>query len=138
MAIVNRDKDASEQRDVVSYTRLLAAAGSYPIWVAPYPFEIVKVAAAARAISGSVTARVDIKKFGGTDSISAMVALAVPAYGTSGAFISASLSPAGSTLVQGAQGDALFVVVPAATGADDLVLEVVVKKLQDIVSQFGA
>lgn len=138
MALVNRDKDASEQKDVVTFTRLLAAAGSYMIWQAPYNFEVVAVAATARAISGAMTARVDINKFGGTNSASMMVALTVPAYGTSGAFVSASLAAAGSSFIQGAPKDSLWVVVPASVAADDLVLTVTVKKLQDIVSYNGA
>ena len=137
MAIVNRDYDASEQRDVVSFSRLLVQAGSLMIWQAPYNFEVVGVAASARGIS-SATVRVDIVKFGGTNSISAMVALTVPAYGTSGVFVSASLAAAGSSHVQGAAKDALFITVPAGTGADDLVLNVVVKKLQDIVTHYSA
>jgi hypothetical protein len=137
MAIVNRDKDTSEQREVIVYNRSVVAPGSFPIWTAPFNFEVIRVSASGRAISQAPTVRVDIKKFGGTDSISMMVALAYPAYGTSGAFTSASLAAAGSSHIQGAAGDQLWAVC-ANNGTDDLVLEVIVKKLQDIVTHFGA
>lgn len=139
MAIVNRDNDASEQREVVNHSQVLAAVGtSKMIWVAPYNFEVVSVAASARALSGAPTVRVDLGKFGGTASVSMMVALTVPVYGTSGAFVSASLAAAGSSFIQGAAKDALVLsVIGANTAADDLVLEVVVKKLQDIVTHFS-
>jgi hypothetical protein len=138
MAIVNRDLDVSEQKDVIKFNRLLAATGAtLPMWVAPYPFEIVEVNLTARALSGAPTARVDVYKFGGTTSISAMVLLTIPAYATSGALTSASLAAAGSTHVQGAAGDMLVLTTAAAnTACDDLVATVVIKKLQDIVSTF--
>lgn len=140
MAIVNRDKDASEQREQMCFPRVLAAVGTSQIlWVAPFPFEVVKVAVTARALSGAPTMRLDIGRFGGTASVSMMVALTVPVYGTSGAFVSGSLAAAGSSFIQGAAGDCLVMsIIGANTAADDLALSVVVKKLQDIVSHYNA
>jgi len=63
--------------------------------------------------------------------------LTVPAFGTSGV-ASASLAAGGSTLLNLSAGQVLVVTTSGAnTASDDLLVEVVLEKLQDIVSFYG-
>ena len=152
MAIVNRDKDPSEQLEVLSYTLFApsAAAGSFSLGATyqlgnlPFPCEIKKIEATANSLSGAPSIEVEIYKFvagaGVTINSSVMAAMVVPAFGTSGIAISASLGVAGSTQVQAAAQDQLVAVITGANTAviGNLTVNVVVKRLQDIVSFYGA
>lgn len=146
MGITNRDKDVSEQKqEWIAHKDLVnVTGGTYILAIAPYACEVRAVSASAKALSGAPTIELERHTFvagsGVTvTSTSLMVALTIPAFGTSGQFESASLAAAGSSFVQLARGDALVAsIIGANTGADHLCVTVVVKKLQDIVSQFGS
>lgn len=152
MAIVNRDLDASEQLQVFSYTLFApsAAAGSFSLGATyqlgniPFPCEIKKVECTANSLSGAPTIEVEAYRFvvgaGVTINSTVMAALAIPAFGTSGIAISASLGVAGSTQVQLAAQDQLVATIVGANTAviGNLTVNVVVKKLQDVVSSYGA
>lgn len=146
MAIVNRDLDASEQLQVLHFSinAPTLTGGTYLLGNLPFPCEIKKVEASAAALSGTPALEVEGYKFvagaGVTINSSVMAALTVPAFGTSGIAISASLGVAGSTQVQLAAQDQLVATISGANSAviGLLNVNVVVKKLQDIVSQYGA
>lgn len=143
MAIVNRDLDPSQQKEVLTFNVKLAGVGggTYVLGNLPFPCEISKIAVTAKSLSGAPSVEVEGYKWAGGVTINSaiMTALAVPAFGTSGVFVSASLGVAGSTQVQLAAQDQLVATITGAnTAADDLCISVVVKKLQDIVSMYGS
>lgn len=145
MAIINRDKDVSEQKQSYHETIKLfnTTGGTFPILLVPYNAEVRAVQVAARALSGAPTVEVEAHRFvagaGVTVNSSIMTALTMKAFGTSGIANSLSLGVAGSTQVQVAAGDLLVATcVGANTGADDVVVSVVLKCLQDIKSDFGS
>lgn len=139
MAIINRDLDSSLQTEVISvlYPGLVATGVSVMVKVCDTPVEVLALNASAKGISGAVTARLNIDRFGGTQSVSAMqAALAIPAYSVSGAF-SASITAAGSSLTQAGAGDALFLALASGTNVTDLCVNIVVKRLQDYTKRVG-
>lgn len=140
MAIVNRDMDASEQKQIWmrGFSVLTTTGGTYQAFIAPYAVELKDIYVSAKGISGTPTVTFYKMFFsGGASLVAASAALTVTAYGTSGT-LRASLNAAGSTTVQLAAGDVL-VVQSAATnaGMDDAVLTIVAKALQDIKAPFG-
>ena len=143
MAIVNRDLDASEQLATFNLALTLAATsgGTYVLASVPWPCEVKRVVVTAKSLSGTPSLEVEGYRFSGGVTINSaiMAAQLIPAFGTSGAFSSASLGVAGSTQVQLAASDSIVASVTGANSAADIVnVAVVVKKLQDIASSFGA
>ena len=142
MPIVNRELDVSEKRLVLTYTKQLAATSlDLPAHVIPYPCKVVAVRATARGLSGApaIAVRGQLLSAAGSTILNAsmMQALTVPAFGTSGV-ASASLAAGGSTLLNLSAGQVLVVTTSGAnTASDDLLVEVVLEKLQDIVSFYG-
>ena len=151
MALVNRDKDASEQRDVYQTSLEVTASGvsagianpgvltgnTFPLFTATRPGQLVAVAAACWGISGTPNHSLWLYRFaGGFASIQMGNSLAPLAFGTSGT-VSHSLMPASISypLVAGDQ------VVLKADGANTAFAKVmmtcVVKALQDIKTDFG-
>lgn len=140
MGIVNRSMDVSEQQQVVELNRKLAAASEdHFIMHVPHPMQIQSVKAIASGISGSPEAQLELKRFvvgAGLTTISIGASLAVEAIGTSGPQ-SFSLPASGSSLLELQEGDVLNVATAGAnSAADNLVVSVVVKSLQDIKSWY--
>lgn len=146
MAIVNRDNDASQQK--VEYNWVSNSLGATTVntgatgWIAmvPFPGVIQSFRGAAVGLSGapSVVLQVMRGSAGGTTiacTISAMILVEIGATGVLGF---SGLAAAGSTLLNVQAGDILqFQTGVANTAARGLLLEVVVKKTQDIVSYNG-
>jgi len=148
MAIVNRDGDASEQKEVFTavYGNLtgvtLAAGASLRITgPMPYPFLVESGALAAFGLSGAPQVRLILDRFtsgGQTRMVCGISNMVTRAYLTSGIIGWSGLAPVGSTLLQGQAGDQLSLdIVGANTALTDLLVNVVVKKSQDIVSYNG-
>lgn len=142
MAIVNRDKDSSEQKESRTWHKTLVdtGGGTFPMFIVPYACEVEAVTAAAQTLSGTPSIELEAYSFSGGVTINSdiMAALAYPAYSTSGIFASASLGTAGSTQVQLAQGDLLVATCTGANSAGDhAVVNVVLRALQDIKSHQG-
>lgn len=146
MALVNRDKDASEQKDVYQYVSNFVGSTTVSTgatgWIAmmPYPGVIQSARLGAQGLSGAMQVALQVLRFasGGTTiavSISNMVCFAS---GLSGVQGYSGLAATGSTLLNLQAGDILqFETSVANTAARVLLLEVVVKKSQDIVSYNG-
>ncbi len=146
MAIVNRDVDSSQKKDVYEWnsnslgaTTVNTGATGW-IGMVPYPGVLESVRSAAVGLSGAPS--IDFKVLrggaGGTSiavSISSMIAVEIGATGVVGY---SGLAAAGSTLLLLQAGDILtFQTGVANTACRGLLLEVVVKKTQDIVSYNG-
>ncbi len=149
MAIVNRDLDGSQQKDVVHQgyknvgvgSTMLAGGASFFIGAPiPYPFVIESAEVYALGITGAPQMRLIIDRFGAgqTRMVCGISNCVVTAYGTSGVQGLSGLAPVGSTLLQGQAKDQLsFDLVGSNTGFTDVMISVVIKKTQDIVSYNG-
>lgn len=155
MAIVNRAKDVSEQKDVISVKLgALVTGTSHLACALPSPGILAAIDVAADGVSGAPTWQFNLLRFipgAGQTAIAVGVStLAVVAYGTSGiqqvagssmgGYPSAlpALAPQSSTLAIVQAGDLLQIVTGGAnTAVNSSVVSVVVKKTQDVLSQFG-
>lgn len=141
MAIVNRDLDASEQKQIWmrGFSTLTTTGGTYMAFIAPYAIELKDIYVSAKALSGAPTLTFYKMFFsGGASLVAASAALTVSAYGTSG-IVRASLVAAGSTAIQLAANDVLVIQAAVSNaGMDDAVLTIVAKALQDIKAPFGS
>lgn len=140
MAIVNRDKDTSEQKEVLQISVGAIATGSTKfLAVAPYPFTLETVRYAAAGVSNAM--QVAFEKITGAGSSGTPIGISnvvLQNRSVSGAVGFSGLAAAGSTLLSFNMGDALQIVTSVSNGnATDLVLEAVIRKTQDIVSYNG-
>lgn len=142
MAICNRDNDPSQQKEnVTGVIPAAVTAATYPIWMAPFPCEVVAAQSAASGLSGTPLHNLGIIRFVAGAGLTTIVGLnssmALVALGTSGVQ-GYSLIATGSTLLQMQAKDILCLVTSgAASAALNVTVSVVVKKLQDIVSHYG-
>lgn len=149
MGVTNRAKDASEQKDVFQWSYNRAAGSSLgPIntgataWIAimPYAGVIQSMRAAAAGLSGAMQIALGVQRFaaGGTLIGAGISNLVVAEFGTSGIMGYSGLAATGSTLLLVQANDVLTITTSVAnTAANALTVDVVVKKLQDIVSYHG-
>ncbi len=146
MAIGNRELDVSQQKDV--YNWVSAAHGGTTVntgataWIGmvPYPGVIQSLRAVATGNSGlpSVALQIFRAGAGGTTIACSISTLIMYEAGASVMVGYSGLAATGSTLLQVQAGDVLqFQTGVANTACGKLVLEVVVKKTQDIVSYNG-
>lgn len=155
MPIVARDLDVSERKVVFSEqlaANTLINGATIPAFVMPFPFEVVAVASAITGSTGTINVVLQNYRFipgsgGGATMFGAMnSSFAISALGTSGInsvmagnVVGWSLPVAGSTLLQGVAGDVLTLVgIGSGAVNANSTYSVVVKKLQDIASHFGA
>lgn len=144
MAIVNRDLDASEQNEVIPIRTAGAVTntgGTYLIGLVPYNCEVKAIRLSAMGLSGVPIFEVENYKFTAGSSISInssiSTATSVGLLSLSG-IISLTLGTAGSSQVQCDANSAFVLTLGAAgTAASQVTGEIVVKKLQDIVTTFG-
>jgi hypothetical protein len=150
MALVNRDKDVSEQKEVLqAHLGAVVTGASIMSVMIPYPAILDAIDVAAQGVSGLPTWQFNILRFaGGLTAIAVGVStLAVQTLGTSGvqqvAGFSAvgvlpALAPQSSTLAVLQAGDVISIVSGGANSAvGESVVAVVIKKTQDVLSQFG-
>lgn len=144
MALVNRDKDASEQRDVLTYTSPAVVGVSLLVnlGIAPCAQQMIAIQVAAFGLSSTPILNFQINRFitglGNTTIIGGFTSLSIAAaFGTSGP--AATLVPltAGSTLVQLLRGDLVQVVTSGANSAANYVISAVVQTLQDVKTNYG-
>lgn len=143
MALVNRDKDATEQRYVFTYNAPTVVGVSLLIHlgIAPCAGQILQVATNAFGLSGSPILGVQIQRFvvgSGltTIPVNGSSLLTITALSTSG-MQTQVLPAAGSTLVQVLKGDDIQLITSGANTAANYVCEAVVQILQDIKSDYG-
>lgn len=143
MAIVNRDVDVSQQKDVVQAKCGAVATGvTLLVAVAPYPCTVQSIRTAALGVSNAMQLQFLVQRFivgsGSTIFTCGISNLILSSIGTSGTLGYSGLAAAGSTLLNLGAGDALMALSSVANGnATDLLLEVVLKKTQDVVSHNG-
>lgn len=143
MAIVNRDMDATEQRDVYCESLTSVPTGTtLSLFTLPYPCSLQSVRSTALGVSNAMqVAFLKLVYVSGSGStfipigISNLVLVNHASIGSQG---SSYLAAQGSTLLNFQAGDALAVLSSVANGnALSLNIQAVFKKTQDIVSMNG-
>ncbi len=143
MAIVNRDKHASEQKEVIQSRETSVATGVVRhMFLAPYPCTLEGVRVAALGVSNAMQVAFEKYYFvagaGATTQPIGISNLVLVNAGTSGIQGFSGLAAAGSTLLKLQAGDVLQYTTSVANGnATNLTVEAVIKKTQDIVSYNG-
>jgi hypothetical protein len=142
MAILNRDQDSSEQKEMHSVVVPLLATGvTYPVFQAPFQCQVQAVKVAAQGLSGSPTFDLRILRWGAgiTGIAGGATTLTVAAIGNSQAPQSFVLAASGSSLLKLEANDTLCI---QSGGTDSAVLRtnvtIVVQALQDIKTHFGS
>lgn len=143
MALVNRDKDASEQRYVFGYNSqvTVGVSGLIQLGIAPCASQLVAIASAAFGLSGSPILGVQVQRFivgSGltTIPVNSSSLLTIVAFSTSG-IQTHSLSASGNSLVQLLRGDCVQLVSSTANTAAQYEVECVIQILQDVKSDYG-
>lgn len=142
MALVNRDKDVSEQREVTHVPSGVLGTGiTYPLMVVPYPCELQQFKVVSQGLSGAPIGAVEALRFivgsGLTGLVGLGATLTLSAVGTSGVQ-SVSLIAPGSTLIQLQAGDVLVWRSGAANAAiSSGTFSFVLKALSDIKNQYN-
>jgi len=142
MALVNRDKDASEQRYVFGDANTVVGISTIQYgFIAPCAGQLLQVAQAAFGLSGSPTIGVQVQRFvvgSGLTTIplNGSSLLTVTAFSTSG-MQTQVLPAAGATLVQLLKGDSVQLITSTANTAATYQFEMVFQVLQDIKSDYG-
>lgn len=141
MAIVNRDKDATEQKEFIpiALSAVTTTGGTYMICAVPFQCEVKAIRLAAAGLSTVPVFEVEAYRFSGGVTINSSIctATSVGLFGTSG-LVSLTLGTAGSTQVFVDANSVLVLTVSGANAAAAQVSgTVVVQKLQDLVTYFG-
>lgn len=148
MAIVNRDKDVSEQKECIYYASAGPAGASTlvtgvtrNIAVVPFPCTLQSVGWIALGVSAAMQVAFNKTTFvsGGATTYAVGISnLVLQNFGTSGQIGYSGLAVPGSTLLNFQAGDQVQIVTSVAnSAASDLLLAMVFKKIQDIVSYNG-
>lgn len=143
MALVNRDKDASEQRYVFTFNQTAVVGLSIiaEIGIAPCASQLLTIVSSAFGLSGAPTVGAQIQRFvvgSGLTTIplNGSSLLTTVAYSTSG--MQTQVLPAsGSTLLQLQKGDMIQLISSTANTAANYVIEAVVQIAQDIKQDYG-
>ena len=143
MAIVNRDLDPSQQKDVVEANLGAVATGvTKHLLVAPYPGSLQSVRASAQGVSNAMQLAFSKLTFlvgvGSTAIGMGISNMVLQNTSVSGVIGYSGLAAQGSTLLNFQAGDVIQVVSSVSNGnATDLCLQLVLKRTQDIVSMNG-
>lgn len=143
MALINRDKDASEQKDVIQVSYAAVGTGlTLIVAQVPYPCTVVDCRLAAVGLSSAPTVAFQTSRFitgtGNTTLTGIAGTWTATALGTSGP-VQASLQASGSSLLSLQAGDVITIQSGGANSAlASLSVEVVLKKTQDILQVNGS
>jgi len=143
MGLINRDKDASEQKEVINVPFSALGTGlTLVAWQVPYPCTVVDCRIGAVGLSGSPTIVFKTDRFivgtGNTTGTGIAGTYTELALGTSGPF-QASLQATGSSLLDLQRNDVITLQTGGANAAvAALHLQIVVKKTQDILQINGS
>lgn len=143
MAIVNRDLDASQQKEIVNVAfGAVATAVTKQISILTAPVSLQSVAASALGVSNAMQVAFQVLRFvagAGATTINLGISnLVLVNQGTSGVLGFSGLAAQGSTLLNLLAGDVLQVTTSVANGnATDLTINLVLKRQQDILSLNG-
>lgn len=150
MAIVGRDLDVSERKVAFQWSNqvggqslnvlnsaVIATGTTLTMFMVPFPCTVQSGSIYSQGLSGAPQIGVFVNRFAaGITSMGIGISnMVLTAFGTSGVQGLSGLAPAGSTLLNLQTGDLLVVQTSVAnTAITQLVVELVVKKTQDIVS----
>lgn len=143
MAITNRDKDASEQKDVIHWHSVGAVGTGTTLFlgVVPAPSLLQSVKVTAHGVSNAMQLAFNIERFtsGGITVIPVGISnVVLQNMSVSGALGFSGLVAQGSTLLVLQEGDLLSGTTSVANGnALDITMELVIKKTQDFVAYNG-
>lgn len=142
MAIVNRDLDSGEKKEVVRFeSGVIAAETTREVWVAPYPCTIQAVKAMVVGPTLAPTVALQTNRFivgTGVTAITVQAAHDTTVFSTSG-LLGMSLPAAGSTLLNLAANDVVEIVTSGSTTTSqmlNLYVALQVTKTQDVLSFF--
>jgi len=142
MGFINRDKDLTEQREVLRVsTAVVGVSQLIHIGTVPYTGTLQKVVSAAFGLSGSPITGVQIQRFitvtgFTTIPLNGSSLLTQIAFSTSG-LLTHTLPSNASTLVQVQSGDEIQLVTSTANTAATYVVSAVVQCLQDFKTAYG-
>lgn len=143
MAVINRDLDASQQKEVIDLNLGAVATGvTKYLYVAPFPGTLQSARFAAQGVSNAMQVAfskvVFIAGAGSTAIGMGISNMVLQNTSVSGVIGYSGLAAQGSTLLNFNQGDVIQAVTSVASGnATDLVLQLVIKKTQDYVQHNG-
>jgi hypothetical protein len=146
MAIVGRDLDVSERKETFTYasgaSSVVVSGISLPIGLVPYPCTIESIRFYAEGVSAAMQVAPFVNRFvagAGLTSIQIGISNAIlQNVSVSGIIGHSGLAATGSSLLNLAANDVLaFQTSVSNSAARVLMIEVVVRKTQDIVSVFG-
>lgn len=141
MAIVNRDLDASQQKDTVTFFVGAQATGvTFPMAILPYPATLQSVRAVCVGISGAPSISFfNVAASGITLRACSISPMIIASVGTSGAIGYSGLQAVGHTSLNFAANGILMGLTDGGSGAayTGACFEIVFKKTQDIVSHNG-
>ena len=140
MAILNRDKDPSEQKENVNVALGSMATGvTRHAFVIPYPCNIELIRASAQGVSNAMQLAFELIRGAGSSGFPMGISnMVLQNRSTYGVVSYSGLAAPGSTLLAAAQGDVLQVISSVSNGnATDLSLSIILKKTQDYVSYWG-
>jgi len=143
MAIINRDHDISEKREVVEFSqRTLVTGASYIITQVPYKCDVQGAYVAAIGLSGSPILSFNAVRFNATGG-QTVIALGVSgvvltAFGTSGIQGFSGMQALGSSLLSLIPGDLLAMTLTGTnSAADSAIVDIVLAKSDDIVKIYA-
>jgi hypothetical protein len=138
MAVINRDMDVSQQKDVVSVALKATVTGAtYSLVTVPYPCKLVGAKQSVIGLSGAPNHSIWMLRWtaSGTTSIIQGASMATVAFGTSGG---QSFNVAGGASYVLQEGDQLALLTAGSNTASlDCNVTLVLQKLQDYVTYFG-
>lgn len=142
MAIVNRDKDASEKKYVFTWAGSTQINTGYTAWIGivPFPCTVQSARSAAVGVSAAMQVAFKVQRFAEGNTVIGLGIsnMILSNFGTSGVLGYSGFAAPGSTVLNLQAGDILlFETAVANSAASQLTLELVVKKTQDIVSYNG-
>lgn len=141
MAIVNRDCDASQQHRVYNCSVSNTSTGvTYPLCVISSPSQLLAAVQTVAGLSGNPSHSIWLHRFiagAGFTSIVLGSTISSTAFGTSGAQTFSVAAAGASNLLLAGDQITLYTQV-ANTAALNVVVDIVVKQLQDICTDYGA
>jgi hypothetical protein len=150
MGLINRDKDASEQRDVWTWTTNTAVgvSQSLNLFIAPFSCQVLGLQVAAFGLSATPTLNWNIQRFivgsGVTTLATGFTTATVgAAFGTSGPIGATGVGvglqglTAGTSLLTMQKGDIFICISSTANSAATYAQSIITQRLQDITSDFS-
>lgn len=154
MAIVGRDLDISERKEVFTYNMQFAGQSlannggnviqtgtTLALFMIPFPCTLKSGLVFNQGVSGSPGITLTVQRFAGGATVLplGLSSMILTGFGTSGVQGLSGLAPAGSTLNNLLTGDVIYATTTvASTAINDLMIQLIVAKTQDIVAYQGS